>query len=151
MRHPNRTRRHLVAALTIAVAISALPAMQHRPAARATAAPRQRSSVSTRLCAFEWRKSTWQVRQLIKCAARRWKVPGGREKALSVAECESHFNPKAYNSSGYAGVFQQATRYWPGRARVYGFPEWSVKNGRANVMVSIRMAHRTGWGAWGCA
>ena len=151
MKRPIGTRRHLVAALTIAVALSAFPAMHHRSTAEASAKARRKSSVATKLCPFDWRRSTWQVKQLIKCAAHRWHVPGGRAKALSVANCESHFNPKAYNPSGYAGVFQQSTRYWPGRARTYGFPEWSVRNGRANVMVSIRIAHRGGWRAWGCA
>jgi hypothetical protein len=28
---------------------------------------------------------------------------------------------------------------------------WRFYNGRANVIVSIRMAHRNGWGAWSCA
>ncbi len=60
------------------------------------------------------------------------------------------FNPKAYGS-GDGGVFQQAIQYWPGRAKEYGFPGWSMYKGRANVIVSIRMAHRNGWGAWSCA
>jgi len=50
-----------------------------------------------------------------------------------------------------AGVHQHALKYWADRAETYGFPDWSVYNGRANVIVSIRMAHRHGWGAWSCA
>ena len=69
---------------------------------------------------------------------------------MSVARCESGFRPRAY-SGGNAGVFQQRVVYWRGRARRFGFRGWSVYNGRANVIVSIRMAHTTGWGDWSCA
>jgi hypothetical protein len=78
-------------------------------------------------------------------------VAGGPDKAVAVARCESNLNAKAYNSGGYAGVFQQAVNYWPGRSKTFGFKHWSVFNGRANIIVSIRMAHRYGWSAWGCA
>jgi len=91
------------------------------------------------------------VKQLIKCAAHRWDVPGGTRKALAVAACESGFRPDAYNPAGYAGVFQQAVRYWPMRAAHYGLPGRSPFNARANVIVSIRMAAAVGWGPWGCA
>ncbi len=107
--------------------------------------------VSRRICDHEWRRSTYQLKRMIRCAARRWRVRGGPDKAVSVARCESRFDPEAYNPGGYAGVYQQATRYWRARARAYGFRDYSVYNGRANVVVSVRMAHREGWGAWSCA
>jgi hypothetical protein len=106
--------------------------------------------LSRRICDIEWRRSTFQLKRLIRCAARRWNVSGGPHKAIRVARCESRLDPRAYNPGGYAGVFQQATRYWPDRATVYGFHDYSVFNGRANIMVSIRMAHRSGWGPWAC-
>jgi hypothetical protein len=109
-----------------------------------------RSRVPTWVCRIDWRAGPREVKQLIWCAAKRWPVPGGPLKAIDVARCESHFDPSAY-SNGNAGVYQQRVKYWPGRARTYGFPGWSVFNGRANVIVSIRMAHRNGWGAWSCA
>jgi len=72
-------------------------------------------------------------------------------QAVAVARCESHLRPRAYNSGGYAGLFQQATRYWPTRSHTYGQPHRSVYNGRANIIVSIRMAAADGsWSAWGC-
>ncbi len=111
---------------------------------------RKRSEVPPWRCRIDWQQGSQQVKQLIRCAARRWQVPGGPDKAISVARCESRLSPKAYNPGGYAGVYQQSMRYWKGRARDYGFPDWSVYNGRANVIVSIRMAHRYGWGPWGC-
>ena len=146
----NRIRlRRAIAALTISAALTTLPALRaHAPA---HASPVLRTSVSTTLCDFQWRRGRRQLSRLIRCSARHWPVVGGPDKAVFVARCESSLDPKAYNAEGYAGVFQQATRYWPGRSVDFGFPRWSVFNGRANVMVSIRMAHRYGWGAWSCA
>jgi len=147
MKDLTRRRRHLVSALIVAGTLLIAGPASIGPASAAV----HRETRYSEMCRFDWSRGTWQLRQLIKCAARRWKVPGGPDKALSVARCESRFNPKAYNSGGFAGVFQQATYYWPGRARVYGFRDWSVFNGRANIIVSIRMAHREGWAPWACA
>jgi hypothetical protein len=73
-------------------------------------------------------------------------------KALSVAKCESGFNPKAYNPAGpWAGVYQQDTDYWPERSKKYGHPGESVFNAYANVDVSLKMARKDGWGHWACA
>ncbi len=139
MTRPTRWRRALVAAL----AASTLLAL---PAAQAQAHDRVKDWV----CDYRWRDSTYQLKRLIRCAARRWAVPGGPAKALAVARCESHLDPGAYGN-GNAGVFQQRVVYWPGRARTWGFPGVSAFNGRANVIVSVRMAHASGWGAWSCA
>jgi hypothetical protein len=70
---------------------------------------------------------------------------------LYVANRESDFEPRAYNSStGASGVFQHLRRYWPGRADVFGFGGWSAFNARANIMVTMRMVHRMGdWSHWG--
>jgi hypothetical protein len=70
-----------------------------------------------------------------------------------VARCESNLNPHAYDSGGYAGLFQQSIRYWPGRSEQWGQVDRSVFNGRANIIVSVRMAHAAGsWSPWvGCA
>jgi hypothetical protein len=135
----SRRRGVLVAAL----AISMLFAF---PVGSAVAGTRVKASV----CDYRWRDGARQVKKTIRCAARRWDVPGGPRKALSVARCESGFDPHAYGS-GNAGVFQQALPYWPGRATQYGLPGRSAYNGRANVIVSIRMAHAGGWGPWSCA
>ncbi|HEY7660658.1 MAG TPA: hypothetical protein VIC58_08695 [Actinomycetota bacterium] len=119
-----------------------------------TAPSAEAAEVSRQVCDHDWREGTWHIRQLIKCAARRWDSPGTPAKAVQVAQCESHLNPRAYNGNGgYAGLFQQSTRYWPGRAHRWGQPNRSVFNGRANIIVSIRMAGALGsWSAWGgCA
>jgi hypothetical protein len=97
-----------------------------------------------------------EVRMSIRAAVKLWPVPGGVDKALSVARCESGFEATDSSpGSGYEGVFQQATAYWPSRLATYDSPRWalhdSVNNARSNVVVSIRMAHAGGWGPWGCA
>lgn len=105
-----------------------------------------------------------KVRGLIRCAEDRWDVPGGAPKAIAVAECESGLWPWAHGN-GNLGIFQQREPYWVGRARTYLERSWfsahrwerilTVPQGaylaRANVLVSIRMAHRGGWGPWSCA
>jgi hypothetical protein len=139
-----RSARLIVAALlTLTTTLLLVP--QHRAEAR------PRSRISPRFCAIDWRDGDAAVRRLIRCAERRWSVPGGASKAVAVARCESGLEPDAH-SSGNAGVYQHATRYWPGRAAAWGFRGWSVYNGRANVIVTLRMVHRAGWNPWsGCA
>lgn len=144
MTNLTKIRRACVAALMLALLVGASPALMSAGATSGT-------TVARRVCDYDWQRSTYQLKRTIRCAARRWHVAGGPRKAISVARCESGFSPDAYNPSGYAGVYQQATRYWPGRSDTYGFPDHSVYNGRANIMVSVRMAHRVGWYPWSCA
>lgn len=111
----------------------------------------------------------------IACAVRIWPVAGGLAEALMIAHRESGglIWPWARNpdtpsacrihpvSFGSCGVFQHLARYWPGRARAWLHHDWfsrwawgrgiSPYNMRANVIVSIRMAHAAGWGPWATA
>lgn len=129
-----------VSSLVITFAISSLD----RASARETDVPGE-------LCQIDWRKGTWHVKQLIRCAEHRWSVPGGASMALYVADRESKYRPTAYNGySGASGIFQHLRRYWPGRADSFGFGGWSAFNARANIMVTMRMVHRSGsWSDWG--
>jgi hypothetical protein len=152
MSYLTKLRRPLSAALILTAFLTVSPL--HLSAGAATLSREDARSTTTlrrTVCQYDWQRSAYQLRRLIRCAARRWNVPGGPDKAVAVARCESRFDPEAYNSGGYAGVYQQATKYWPTRARVYGFRDYSVYNGRANVIVSVRMAHRGGWDPWACA
>lgn len=109
-----------------------------------------------------WRKGPEQRERLIRCAARRWDVPGGAERALNIARCESGdaLDPRAFND-GSAGVFQHQQAYWRARAAKYlSNPAWGVDVARvpvwdawANVVVAFRMAmdRDIGWGPWSCA
>ncbi len=88
------------------------------------------------------------VRQMIRSLALRYRLDPGT--AISIAECESGLNPRAY-SPPYAGVFQHSTRYWEKRAATYGHAGESVFDPFANIDVALRMARAGGWGPWGCA
>ena len=129
----------LTLALTVALAIPLAP----------TATARE-SKIPATVCRYDWRKGEWHVKQLIRCAAERWRVPGGARMALYVAGRESHYRPKAYNAySGASGIFQHLSRYWPGRADTFGFGGWSAFNARANIMVTMRMVRSAGdWSHW---
>ena len=128
--------RRTIAGRALGAALMTAALTMAGPATTASAA----DEVPRRICDYDWREGTWHIKQLIKCAARHWNSPGTPLKAIQVAHCESELEPKAYNPNGYAGLFQQATRYWPDRADHWGQPDRSVFNGRANVIVSIRMA-----------
>jgi hypothetical protein len=106
-----------------------------------------------------------RVKGLIRCAVRRFDVDGGVSKALEVADCESSFWPWAHSGSN-RGVFQQNIgpdgSWWEQRARKYLKRAWFPQHfadvvdhgwykARANILMSIRMAHQAGWGSWSCA
>lgn len=98
--------------------------------------------------------SNRDVEQAIRCADQRWHVPGRAARAIRVAKCESGLNEHDANSC-CSGVFQQNRRYWDGRRRrLNPHHGWklapSVYNARTNVVISLRMASRDGWGAWSC-
>jgi hypothetical protein len=137
----------LAAALAMPALLAAAPTGAH-----ASPVERTPRTISNQICNFDWSRSTRQVKLLIGCAARRWEVPGGPAKALDVARCESGYQPDAYNPGGFAGVYQHPVRYWRLRANRYGFPGRSVFNGRANIIVAIRLAHSAhSWSDWSCA
>lgn len=141
----------MLAALVLAALLTLLPAVPSGaaiPEAR-RAASSSEGLVSGKVCSYDWRRGTWQIKQLIRCAASNWAVPGGVATALDIANRESRFRPGAYNASGAAGIYQHLLRYWPGRAAAYGFRGWSAFNARANIIVTMRMVHAAGWGPWG--
>jgi hypothetical protein len=157
MTRANPTRHNLPVALFLTTLLILIPAAQAGAATTGGAATTPQvavddryHSVPAKVCAIDWRKGTWHVKKLIRCAAFRYQVPGGAAKALAIADRESSFYPRAYNSySGASGVFQHLKRYWPGRAHAFGFKGWSAFNARANIIVSMRMVKRHGWAPWG--
>lgn len=100
--------------------------------------------------------SVQDVKQSIRQTEDRWHVPGGVQKAFSVAKCESGFRPRGNDSSCCHGVFQQHEDYWNGRFhRLNPHHGWRLRNdihnARSNIVISIRMASRTGWSDWSCS
>lgn len=141
-RKTHGARRAAGLAIALSLSLFLLPLMP-LPATAGRRVPRS-------VCRIDWRKNKREVKKLIRCATERWHVRGGARKAIRVAICESGLNPRAYGN-GNGGVFQQRIVYWKARARQYGMRGKSVYNGRANIIVSIRMAHNVGWGPWSCA
>ena len=117
-------------------------------AARKAAEATPKSTVTG--CYQDWH-TVAGVQQLIACAVAKWPVPGGVEKALSVARCEHGFQWYSPPGDSHVGVYQHSAYYWPDRAAAYGFAGYDARNGRANIMVAIQYAHDHGWGAWSCA
>jgi len=135
-----RSRRGTVATLILTALIIASPV--------ATSTAEAYSYTPRRICAIDWREGTHQVKRLIRCAANHWHV--NPDKALSIAHRESLFDAHAYNAWSCAeGIYQHLCGYWPGRAFDYGFRGRSAFNARANIIVTMKMVHRHGWGPWG--
>jgi hypothetical protein len=155
--------RAVAAALLIAAAIDlAFPratsnASVGRPAAPAAVDVRSVARLSAitqiaqvnrpRICPIDWRQSTWHVKRLIRCAAEHHNL--SQRRALYIAWRESRYQAQAFNRAGpAAGIYQHLLRYWPDRARKYGFPDWSPFNARANIIVTMRMVKDHGWAPW---
>jgi hypothetical protein len=137
-----RLRRVLVATLIVTAIMTVFPASQ------SIAATGTISKIPPRVCDINWRRDARHVKGLIRCAARHFGV--SVDKAESIAFRESRFHPRAYNSWSCAkGIYQHLCRYWPTRAREYGFNDWSAYNARANIFVTMRMVRRFGWQPWG--
>jgi hypothetical protein len=99
--------------------------------------------------------SKFEVRSTIRCAVKRWPVPGGLDYALSIARRESGFNWNADNPySSASGVYQFVSGTWAGQMQnrtdliKQQDLSRSVWNARSNVLIAIRYAHGAGWGPW---
>ena len=141
-----RLRRVIIATLILTATMTTFPVSE------ASASPvvggSLRTATSTKVCPVDWRKGTYHVKKLIRCAAHHYGV--NADKALYIANRESNFSPKAYNDWSCAkGIYQHLCTYWPDRATTYGFNDRSAFNARANIMVTIRMVKKHGWGPWG--
>jgi hypothetical protein len=93
-------------------------------------------------------------KELIRCAVAKWSVNGGAARAICIAKRESGLIPTAESPDGdFLGLFQHMRSAWPDRYDAWTWPGWELKttalNGRTNAVVTIRMAHAGGWGAWG--
>lgn len=93
------------------------------------------------------------MRKTVRCVADRLEHVA-TSTALAVAYRESKFYAHARNpSSGTCGIYQHQPHLWPGRYRAFSPPFWgrmpsSCYSGRANIIVSLSMVNRAGWGPW---
>jgi hypothetical protein len=156
-----RLRRVIIATLILTAALMTFPIGRQANAMSISGTATQATTTTTTtkttatatktaktVCPVAWRKGTFYVKRLVRCAANFYGV--SIDKALYVANRESNFHPRAYNSWSCAkGIFQHLCRYWPTRASSYGFRDWSAFNARANIMVTMRMVKRYGWSPWG--
>jgi hypothetical protein len=136
-------RRAAVVALTVALMLGLAPAASahHRPGP----------------CDIHLQPGETVVhhsKELIRSAVARWAVNGGAARAICIAKRESGLIPTAESSDGdFLGLFQHMASAWPDRYDAWTWPGWQLKsgalNGRTNTVVTIRMAHAGGWGAWG--
>jgi len=74
---------------------------------------------------------------------------------LSIANCESGFNPNAVNHGYYenghpSGLFQHLSGYWPARAAAHGYPGASVFDPVANANVTASMWATGSSHLWEC-
>lgn len=138
MRGPTRI---LVACVSLALALSAVPASAHHRSGPCNLHRRDDETVRQ------------HSKRLIRCAADRWPVRGGAGKAVCIAKHESGLDPKATSPGGaYLGLFQHSADAWPDRFQQWTKRGWdlsdSALSGRTNTIVTIRMASANGWGPW---
>ena len=102
------------------------------------------SRVPPKVCPIDWRKGTWHVKQLIRCAADHWSVPGGARKALYDRE------PRVALPPACVQLVQRRDRHLPAPVAGTGpavptrtaSSGWSAFNARANIIVTMRMVKR---------
>jgi len=151
--------------LTLALSLNLALAIQPSAALASTEGPCHEERWQ-RITRQEWTPQL--VKGLIRCAVRRWDVPGGAAFAIEVFTCESHLWPWA-NGNDNLGVAQHRDLYWNERVKAklkerwFSPPQWERINqeatihpraafvARANVLIAIKMAHSGGWGPWSCA
>lgn len=93
----------------------------------------------------------------VRCAAVKFRPPGGVDMALSVWRCESNFGTESPHSDSYHGPFQYALGTYAGqRAMMPDVVRWNklsslVHDTRSNIMMAVAWAAHHDWGPWTCA
>ena len=131
VRGPTRTLVSVLAMCALAVPATALA--EHRPG-------------PCHLHELEDETMRQFSKRLIRCAANRWEVPGGADKAICIADAESGLNPDSRSARGaYLGLFQHSAEAWPDRYAEWTRPAWeldeSALSGRTNAIVTMRMVN----------
>lgn len=101
--------------------------------------------------------------RILECAVHKWPVSWSTAHYVAHRESGAYMWPWARNtSSGACGVFQHIPSYWAGRVMANVPAKWFGRehgwttanmvrctNARANILVTIHMAYKDGWGPWG--
>jgi len=95
-----------------------------------------------------------QVKRTIWCVAN--KLPHvSAHRAVRIADRETGLGQDEVNDgSGTCGIFQHQPHLWSGRYRdFYGSKRWGpgpnrCLHDRVNIIVSLTMVNRGGWGPW---
>ena len=128
----------------------------------AASADDRQDQIRERQCRYQWvDRGTWTDREeqrTLACVVQHFgPIDGGVDKARQVGSCESGWYRLANNGGSYLGLFQHAASAWSSRVawampagwRVGPWSSW--RNSRAQIVVTVRMVHASGWGAWSCA
>lgn len=92
--------------------------------------------------------TTADVPFMIECVAKAYDMDPA--PFLSVADCESHGDPEAYNPAGpYTGIFQYLESTWLSSSATYDHAGAPVTDGYAQIHVTVQKVKAEGWGAWG--
>lgn len=112
-------------------------------------------------CRFQsLNRPLWTAREerlTAECAVEKWSVPGGLSEFISIGQCESGWSRFANNAGNYLGLFQHAASAYVSRIHSYNPPSWDRglstrwTNSRGQIVMSARMMHAEGTGAWACA
>lgn len=90
----------------------------------------------------------------IRCAAVKFELEGGQEKAVSVWQCESGWGTEPSHSDAYHGPFQYAySTYSSQQESMPNVVDWfelspAVHDMRSNMLTAVAWASRHGWGPW---
>jgi hypothetical protein len=150
------SRRIVGGATALVAGTIALAVVLASPALASTTGPRAQPTRVAGPCALA-REDGETIQdfsiRLITCAADRWPVPGGADKAICIARRESGLVPTASSPTGeYVGLFQHSAAAWPDRYAEWTRPVWQLKenpfNGRTASVVTLRMVNADGWGPW---
>jgi hypothetical protein len=71
------------------------------------------------------------------------------EPFIAVAVCESGMNPKNDSNPMYDGLFQYLPSTWAATSATYGHKGASIRDGYAQIHVTVQKVRKEGWGAWG--
>jgi hypothetical protein len=139
-----------IAADNARIAAEAAEKARQQEAIRLADIQQQQQAISTPTPLSAPVASGGNISQIIAEVAGHYDAPPATVALIQrIANCESHFNPMAYNSSGASGVFQFMPGTW--RGTIEGRAGKSPFDAAANIEAGVRkMLVEKDWNAWVC-